>query len=179
MVVHVQTRARLVFTPLKRADGLNSICVSVSVIREVTLSVWQNVGIELLLSVSQAVSVLFSPLCARSSCIYYVSALCKASASLAKNKAKPNKVTNQTNKQTRERERDREREREREREDLASINPFAAPTCTISGPKDARTRLEIAHFRSYNTSTSTAMRSYENAFTCQCENEKALRVMMK
>ena len=54
------------------------------------------------------------------------------------------------------------------------LNPFTAPACTISGLKDARTRLQFFYIPTYmlhNTSTFSVMRHDENLFTCQCKKE--------
>ena len=54
------------------------------------------------------------------------------------------------------------------------FNPFTAPACTISGLKDARTRLQKFYIPTYmlhNTSTFSVMRHDENLFTCQCKKE--------
>ena len=48
---------------------------------------------------------------------------------------------------------------------LCLFNTFTAPACKISALNDAGTRLQRADFRSYNTSTFNAMRSYGNPFT--------------
>ena len=53
-----------------------------------------------------------------------------------------------------------------------TFNPFTAAACKLSGLKDARTRQQTVYFRSFNTSTFSAMRfDGENPFTCQCQKE--------
>ena len=54
---------------------------------------------------------------------------------------------------------------------LDLLNPFTAPACKMFGLNDARTRLQTYFFRSYNTSTFSAMRFDKNPFTCQSETE--------